>query len=234
MSKSINEYRNVAIVSALPIELEYVDEFLIDRQGWKKLSDNKYQFKDRVTLHTRIVGAGKVNSAFQTAELIKDETPELVVNVGYAGGLAKGARKGDVVIGTDYTQVDFEPLAKVSLPEAETPKQLISDLEDKAEELGIPYHVGRIATGDFFLHKEEDRKNIISKYDPVAFDMESAAIAQVAAVREFDFAVLRTFSDLADDNALDSILDNRIEAENNTRIPIEQRPIVLFISALEA
>ena len=44
---------------------------------------------------------------------------------------------------------------------------------------------------------------------------------------------MRTFSDLADDKALESILDNTVE-ENNKNIPIEQRPIVLFLSALEA
>ena len=233
MSKSIKDYKNVAIVSAMPIELEYVEQFLDGRNGWKKLSENKYSYKDKVTLHTRIVGAGKVNSAFQTAELIKDEQPELVVNVGYAGGLAEGAKKGDVVIGTDYVQVDFEPLLGHELPEAKTPEPLIKDIEETAKSLKIPYHIGRIATGDFFLHRKEDRKRILKDYSPVAFDMESAAIAQVAAVREFDFAVLRTFSDLADDKALESILDNTVE-ENNKNIPIEQRPIVLFLSALEA
>lgn len=232
MSNGENKYKNIVIVSAMPVELEYADSFLTGREGWTKLSENSYQYANGTKIYTKIVGAGKVNSAFQTSDAINDYHPELVVNVGYAGGLAKGAKKGDVAIGTDYVQVDFIPLFGQRPPEAETPDFLIEALQKEAKELEIPVFTGRIATGDFFLHNAEDKKRIIEEFDPIAFDMESAAIAQVAAYKNVDFAVLRTFSDLADDDAVNSIADTSIQKENE-KISIEQRPIVLILSTLE-
>ncbi|MDO5390575.1 MAG: 5'-methylthioadenosine/S-adenosylhomocysteine nucleosidase [Eubacteriales bacterium] len=232
MSSRENKYSKIAIVSAMEVELEYADRFLTGREGWVKLTENSYQYLNGTTVYTRVVGAGKVNSAFQTSDVINEYHPDLVVNVGYAGGLAKGARKGDVAIGTDYVQVDFYPFIGQRPPEAETPQFLIDALQKEAKELEIPVFTGKIATGDFFLHSAEEKKRIISEFEPIAFDMESAAIAQVAAYKNVDFAVLRTFSDLADDDALDSITDTSIQQEN-IKISIEQRPIVLLLSTLE-
>ncbi len=59
--------------------------------------------------------------------------------------------------------------------------------------------------------------------------METAAIAQVATLKNVDFVGIRTFSDLADDEALETA--GALKVEN--RIPIEERPIVLAITALE-
>lgn len=232
MSNEKNRYKNIVIVSAMPVELEYVNSFLTGREGWKKLSENRYQYANGTNVYTKIVGAGKVSSAFQTSDAINDYCPELVVNVGYAGGLANGAKKGDVAIGTEYVQVDFLPLIGQRPPEAQTPEFLVKALQKEAKELDIPVFAGRIATGDFFLHRSEDRKKIIEEFQPIAFDMESAAIAQVAAYKSVDFAVLRTFSDLADDDAVNSITDTSINKEN-VKISIEQGPIVLFLTALE-
>ena len=48
-------------------------------------------------------------------------------------------------------------------------------------------------------------------------------------MKNVDFVGIRTFSDLADDEALETA--GALKVEN--RIPIEERPIVLAITALE-
>lgn len=226
-----NQIRKAAIVSAMEIELSYVDEFLRDRAGWKKTKENIYEFQDgKLQVITQIMGVGKVNAAYQTADVVNEHHPDLIINVGYAGGLIKKAKKGDVAIGKEYVQVDFIPFLDENRPEiAESPREFIAQLESQAKELEIPTFTGKIATGDFFLHDTEQRNQIIEEFSPIAFDMESAAVAQVATKKNTPFIALRTFSDLADEDAVDAIQDNRKE----DRIPIEERPIVLALTTLE-
>lgn len=226
-----SQIKKAAIVSAMEIELSYVEEFLRDRKGWKKTQENIYEYqKGKLQIITRIMGVGKVNAAYQTADIINEYHPDFIINVGYAGGLIKEARKGDVAIGKKYVQVDFIPFLDENRPEiAESPNDFIVRLEKEAKELEIPTFTGKIATGDFFLHSTEEKKKIIEEFAPIAFDMESAAVGQVATKKNTPFIALRTFSDLADDDAVNAIQDNHKE----NRIPMEQRPIVLAITALE-
>ena len=222
MNKTV---KKVAILGAMEIEISYVETYLKGREGWKKLKDNIYANQQKkLQIITQVMGVGKVNAAYQTADIISQYQPDLLINIGYAGGLIQGAGKGDVAIGTEYVQVDFLPcLEKNRTETAESPKEFIAQLEVKAKELGITTFTGKIATGDFFLHSSTDKKRMIEEFAPIAFDMESAAVAQVAAKKQTEFIAVRTFSDLADDDA----------AETMCRLPIEQRPIILTIRTLE-
>ncbi len=219
--------KKLAIVSAMEIEISYVHEYLKQRNGWKKINDEAYANKDKeliVTAH--VMGVGKVNAAYKTAEILLGLEPDLIVNVGYAGAMVEDAKRGDLAIGNDYVQVDFKPFLDENRPVIRrSPEAVIRRLEAVAERLGFTWFTGTIATGDFFLQSTEKKNEIRREYNPIAFDMESAAVAQAAAKRNVDFVALRTFSDLADDNALRTALD--------TSGQIEHKPIVLLIEALE-
>lgn len=232
MSKT--NYRKVAIISAMEVELSYVDEFLHEREGWKKTAEYLYEYDAKnLQVITKVLGIGKVNAAYQTADLVNEYHPDLIINVGYAGGLVKNAKTGDVAIGTEYVQVDFIPYLDINRPHIDgSPEDFVNHLEKTATELNIHAVSGKIATGDFFLHDTNRKAQIIEEYQPIAFDMESGAIAQVATGKQTDFVSIRTFSDLADDDAPDAFEDNRVVA-NGTKIPIEQRPIVLALTTLE-
>lgn len=226
--------QKVAIISAMEIEISYVAEFLKERAGWKQVDVCHYENEhNSVCVVTRVLGVGKVNAAYQTSDLIAQEQPDLIINVGYAGGLASDARTGDVAIGTDYVQVDFLPYKEENrLAIRESPQELVKLLLEKASELSIYAVAGRIATGDFFLHDSGQKRRIVHEYGPVAFDMESAAIAQVATAKNVDFVAIRTFSDLADEMAPDAFVDGRILHDGSV-IPIERRPVVLALTVLE-
>ena len=226
-----NQIKKAAIVSAMEVELSYVDEFLNGRDGWEKIKENVYEFDNgKLQIITQIMGVGKVNAAYQTADVINEHHPDLIINVGYAGGLIKEAKKGDVAIGKEYVQVDFIPFLDENRPEiAESPSDFTKALEKQAYELDIPTFTGKIATGDFFLHSTEQKNQIIADFAPIAFDMESAAVGQVTTKKNTPFIALRTFSDFADDDAVDAIEENHKE----DRIPIEQRPVILALTTLE-
>lgn len=230
---SETKFTKIAIISAMEIELSYVDEFLEDRHEWKKIQSDIYENTlKNLQIITKVLGIGKVNAAYQTADLITEHQPDLIINIGYAGGLTEGAKTGDVAIGKEYVQVDFIPYIEINrLHINESPKKLIELLEKTATELKINTVTGKIATGDFFLHDSKQKKEITEKYHPIAFDMESGAIAQVATQKNIDFIAVRTFSDMADDKAADAF-DNGKVVYNGNVIPIERRPVVLVLTVL--
>lgn len=217
----------IAIISAMEVEIYYVHEYLENKDNWKKIGEDTYQNKEKQLIVTaQVMGVGKVNAAYKTTEIIYEFQPNLIVNVGYAGGLIDNAKRGDVVIGSDYVQVDFSPLIpdnKIIINES--PKEVVEFLEKVAEELDFTYFTGKIATGDFFLNSSETKNEIRKEHNPIAFDMESAAVAQVATKKNIDFVALRTFSDLADDNSQETITDK----SGN----IEHKPIKLVIETIE-
>ncbi len=223
--------KTIAVVSAMKIELAHVEKLLSGRPDWRKTDKNIYENEEkRLRIVTRVLGIGKVNAAYQTADVIWEYLPDLIINVGYAGGLAVNAKKGDIAIGTDYVQVDLKTYLEENRPVIEgSPGELVSALQETAVRLAIPAFAGKIATGDFFLHRTKDKRQIIEEYHPIAFDMESAAIAQVATQKKVPFVSIRTFSDMADDHAVRDLFCSK-----KPEIPIEQRPVLLAIEALEA
>jgi adenosylhomocysteine nucleosidase len=222
--------KKIAIVSAMEIEISFVHEYLKLRENWEKIKEETYvNNKKQLLIRTQVMGVGKVNAAYTTTEIIHEFEPDLIVNVGYAGAMAEGAKQGDLAIGKDYVQVDFTPyFAENKTVIKESPQDLIEQLECIAKRLEFPYFTGRIATGDFFLQSTERKKAIKKEYDPIAFDMESAAVAQVATRKSIDFIALRTFSDFADDDA-EKIALAGITAKSQ----IEHKPIILLIETME-
>lgn len=217
----------IAIVSAMEVEIYYVHEYLEKRENWEKIDEDTYENKEKQIIVTaQVMGVGKVNAAYKTTEVIYEFQPDLIVNVGYAGGLIDDAKRGDVAIGNDYVQVDFTPLiAENKIIINESPKEIIGLIEKSAKKLDFTYFTGKIATGDFFLQSSETKNEIRKEHNPIAFDMESAAVAQVATKKNVSFVALRTFSDLADDNAQEAITDK----SGN----IEHKPIILIIETIE-
>ena len=61
--------------------------------------------------------------------------------------------------------------------------------------------VGTIATGDQFISSEEKRKWIEAIFHAACVEMEGAAVAQVCAVNNIPFVIIRSLSDLANEKA---------------------------------
>ncbi len=222
----------IAIISAMEIELAPLIEILTQDGSWVSESNESFVNKDlAVTVYCGVLGVGKVNAAYRTAEIIHIFNPELIINVGFAGGLKTGAAGGDIVIGNDYKQVDFRAFSLGNeaglVPQAKpciVPEKFIELLRQKSQAMSFSCHVGRIATGDFFLNDTHTKNRIIADFSPVAFDMESAAIAHVCAEKGIPFVAVRTLSDLADDDA------HKAVKELTGRI--EQRPVQIVLSVL--
>lgn len=154
-------------------------------------------------------GVGKINASRATQLLIDNFKVDYILNVGVAGGLSDNLIIGDIVVGEKLYQHDFDYTAlgyKLgSIPEVgdfmEASKFLIE--KSKAIKLvGIKY--GNIATGDLFCTDPIKSQNIHKTFDALCVEMEGAAVAQVCTLCNVPFIVIRSISDVPNnDNAVD-------------------------------
>ncbi len=164
-------------------------------------------------------GIGKVSAAMCAQALIDQFDVFAIVNTGVAGGLHPSLHIGDLVIAEDAVQHDFDlsvfGYAKGYLPSCEgdsgqptrfkAAKELSAALCRAAEQvltpLGRKYIRGTIVSGDIFVDDSQLKRDLIDRFGAAAVEMEGAAIAQVADANQVPFAILRSISDLAEQEA---------------------------------
>lgn len=167
-----------------------------------------------------LCGCGKVNAALSATLLAGHSRVSRFLVTGLSGGLAKGLKVGDIIIGNSFIQHDMDarplfpqheiPFESCSLIEAEP--DLCELLTQAAQEMLLLKNIpslelakvvqGLVATGDQFVSSNDGRDAIL-KGLPTALcvDMESAAIAQVCRAADIPLGVMRVISDSADGSA---------------------------------
>ncbi|QHE91107.1 5'-methylthioadenosine/adenosylhomocysteine nucleosidase [Pandoraea fibrosis] len=173
---------------------------------------------------------GKVAAAATTTALIHRFNVDEIVFTGLAGGLAHGLSVGDVVIADTLVQHDMDasplfpryeipllgratfdttPVLRDALAQAardwlasEMTTQVSATLRAKFQMTAPRVHVGQIASGDRFVSSVQEVDRLRDALPAaLAVEMEGAAVAQVCHEYDIPFAVMRTLSDAADDDA---------------------------------
>jgi adenosylhomocysteine nucleosidase len=137
--------------------------------------------------------------------------PRCLLVVGLAGATASGAHAGRLIIATGAVQhdVDARPLtAARGIVPGLGAAVLASDTgltaKLRAAAAGVVaqerIRSGLVLTGDQIITTRELHDRIVSDFpDGACFDMETAAIAQVAQLNAVPWAALRMISDAADE-----------------------------------
>lgn len=161
-------------------------------------------------------GIGKVAAAVTAQILISEFGVDGLLNTGMAGGLDSRLKVKDLVIGTEAVQHDFDLTAfghaagfitgeDDSKPTAFAADTALVEAVKKAADAVLPASskaiTGRIASGDIFVNDSALKSRIITLFDAAAAEMEGAAIAQVATDNRVPFVILRTISDMAEEEA---------------------------------
>ena len=175
-------------------------------------------------------GIGKVAAASTATTLIERFGATRLAFTGVAGGLGDAVQVGDVVVGSHYVQHDMDasPLfpryqlpgygravlpgdaaLSAALAQAVADCLASADAPTWAAALHLPaprLHQGLIASGDRFVCSAADVHALrgglqAAGMQPLAVEMEGAAVAQVCADHGVPFAAMRSISDRADDNA---------------------------------
>ena len=204
--------QTIAVVGAMEQEIELLRESMANV---KHVSFGKFSAYEGELAGKRMVlvlsGIGKVNAAVSTSWVIHQFAPDCVINTGSTGGLGKGLKVGDVVIGETvaHHDVDVTAFGYVWGQVPQLPAVFASDLNlirqaEKAAQVfeGAAVTQGLIVSGDRFVHSSEGVAEIRSHFPEVkAVEMEAAAIAQTCHQLEVPFVIIRAVSDSADEKA---------------------------------
>ena len=219
----------MAILSALPEEQQGLVDLLQNAQQLSHAGRTFWRGRlHGVELVCALSGIGKVAAATTATVLIERFGAQSIVFTGVAGGLGADVHVGDVVVAGSYVQHDMD--ASPLFPRYEVPgygrvfachealtQTLAQAVRQCVEQqaalwtatLGLPaprMHQGLIVSGDRFVSGAEESANLrkgleLADLQPLAVEMEGAAIAQVCADYGLPFAAMRSISDRADDAA---------------------------------
>ncbi len=153
-------------------------------------------------------GIGKINAAITTTLVVEKYKPDMIVSIGTAGGVAQGMKVSDFVVAdkmafwdVDVTAFNYEIGQLPDMPkyiEVKDYKELLTNVE----KIGAKVHVGTIVTGDSFVCTEERRNYIVENFENVhAIEMESTSILMTAQKLNTKCVVLRTISDMANEES---------------------------------
>lgn len=198
----------IGIQSAMPVELENFVKVLgakeIKEKGFYRLYTALFGGHE---LFLACSGIGKVNAAACAQKLIDGCGVDYIINMGIAGGISEKLHTLDIVIGRSVKYHDFTP---DSLLEKYYPFQKSFDCDETlrkaakkaCEKLaGVRYLSGDIASGDCFVESGEVKRRIRDELGCLCCEMEGAAIGHVCALNRVGFLILRSISDLADEDA---------------------------------
>ncbi len=204
--------QTIALIGAMPPEIALLKDSLENLRS-EHVADfdiycGEYAGKNVVLA---LSGIGKVNASLTTALVLQQHRPDCVINTGSAGGLGRGLKVGDVVIGTQtaHHDVDVTAFGYAVGHVPRMPARFESDpaLCAAAEKAAAAFehaavHRGLIVSGDQFVHSSESVAEVRRHFaDVQAVEMEAAAIAQSCHRFGVPFVVIRAISDLADEEA---------------------------------
>jgi len=194
----------IAIIGAMEVEIANlleqctaIKEQLIQGQKFYRAI-----LKEKDVVITQL-GIGKVNAAINLTLLLTHFEIDIIINTGIAGGL-KPLNINDIVVsdkiyyydvdirffGYQYGQVAGEPCFY------QTSKKVQEILKNSA----LKFIVSNLCSGDKFVSDKSLLKEILVIDNSIKVaDMESAALAHVANRFGVDFVVIRSISDIVDD-----------------------------------
>lgn len=221
----------IGIMAALHEEiadlLATMEEVSITRIGMRDYHTGYLHGQPCVVVLARI---GKVAAAATAVTLIREFGVDRLIFSGLAGGVASHVKVGDVVVAATLLQHDLDASPLFSRHEIPllgckrlfVDRELCSLMEAAARgylendwareispatrdtfQLSTPVlHVGLIVSGDQFVNSATAVQGLRHDLpDALCVEMEGAAVAQVCHEYGARFAVMRTVSDRADDDA---------------------------------
>ncbi len=157
-------------------------------------------------------GIGKVNAAICATLMKTHFKVDKLLFTGVAGGVNPNINIGDIVVGTDLVEHDFDATAfGYELGQIPRMAEYKFKADEKLREIAYSVAIeafgkekvweGRIVSGDQFVASPEKITWLRETFDGYCTEMEGAAVAHVCYVFNLPFLVIRAISDKADDDA---------------------------------
>ena len=171
-------------------------------------------------------GVGKTNAAVATQILISEYKVSYIINIGYAGAIDDSLCQGDIVIGNNCIQYDFDATGfgyqEGQIPEFQNNNLSASFDKIWLDELFNNAKVGTILTGDVFVDSDVKLKRITTHFKGDCVDMEAAAIAQCALINSVPFIIVKCISDFAHSDSIKKYEEAEYKVDNFLKLIIEK------------
>lgn len=198
-----------------PLE-KTIEEGSFERYSFLSRKAHKFEVLNggkKATVISILCGIGKVNATAAAMHLV-DIGCDIILNFGLSGGISNVSR-GEISLPNEFVEHDFD-LTGLGYKLCEKPGQeyIYSASEEllKIASLVIPAaKVGVAVSGDHFICDPETRDNLKQNFSAMSCDMETAAIAYVAAASGKKFLSVRRISDDAGENAVDTYREMNVE-----------------------
>ena len=138
------------------------------------------------------LGVGKECARIAAEMTIKCYRPDLIISTGFGGALQDHVNVGDIAIGAEVLELtsdDGQDVRWRSIPPAHQPPTFSATIN------GFRLHTGKILTTDDLIVKAERKKRIGLATGALTVDMETSAVAAVAAAHHTDFLAVRCITD---------------------------------------
>ena len=202
----------LGIIGAMDVEVatlkEKMENTAVTRKAGMEFCEGTLEGLEAVVVQC---GVGKVNAAMCVQVLCDCFGVTHLVNTGIAGSLCAELDIADMVVSTDAMYHDFDvtifgrPMGQVPGMDvvAFPADQALSACAFAAAEAVNPGHTrcGRIASGDQFVSRPQQKEQIIAVSGALCTEMEGAAIAHAAYRNGIPYVILRVISDKADASA---------------------------------
>lgn len=184
----------------------------INERAMLKFYSGVYEGVDVVSVFS---GVCKVNASIATQILISEFKVTHILLTGVAGALNNLLKVGDIVISNEVAYHDvapgilteYHPWMKEIYFKPDLELLRLSQIVASNFIENTKCYFGRIITGESFITHNE-REQLIERFNPLCVDMESASVAHTCYVNNIPFIVIRSMSDNADENGLNSFDDN--------------------------
>ena len=202
----------IGIIGAMAVEVEDLIEIMSDKR-MENISGTLYHIGKVKGMDCVVAqcGVGKVAAAVCAQTMILKYQPQVLINVGVAGGIGENIHIGDIVISRGLVQHDMDTsalgdekgmISGINMVVIPASQNLVNQVASAAAGIyGDGVHVGIIATGDQFICDAGKLKRLAVEFDASACEMEGGSIAQVCWINKVDFVVIRAISDNADEDA---------------------------------
>jgi adenosylhomocysteine nucleosidase len=144
-------------------------------------------------------GVGPAAAGTIARKVLKAQPMSLVISTGFACALVP-AQIGDLIVGTAVSSVDGEGAWMMRNDRVLCDGAVRAGLLIVAQHAGLAVRVGTVVSSRNVVWQAEEKRRLRRATEATGLDMESAAVAAVAQEQGLPMAIVRTVSDLADED----------------------------------
>ena len=144
-------------------------------------------------------GVGPAAASTVAGKVLKAQPMSLVMSTGFACALVP-AQVGDLIVGTEVSSVQTDGTWTMGGDRVLCDEAVRAGVLLVAQDAGLVARVGTVVSSGTVVWQAEEKRRLRRVTDATGLDMESAALAAAAQERGLPMAIVRTVSDLVDED----------------------------------